>query len=127
MLTDFLRENLARPLTVADLAAHVGVSPSALTAMFATALGCSPYQYLKRLRLDQAAALLVEGELTIAQVADRVGYTSPSHFASAFREFHGMPPRRYAAAACAVVADRVTAAAPAVGTPAAEDRADGVA
>lgn len=103
----YFRENLAAPLTVADLANHVRMSPSALTALFAQATGMGPYQFLKRMRLDRAATLLIQEQLTVTEVARRVGYSSPSHFTNEFRRFFGVTPRRYAETQRDVVAMRV--------------------
>jgi AraC-like DNA-binding protein len=51
--------------------------------------------YLRGLRMDRAKRLLREEELTVAQVADAVGFSDPYHFSRVFRQHVGMPPSRY--------------------------------
>ncbi|WP_432828833.1 AraC family transcriptional regulator [Dactylosporangium sp. CA-092794] len=103
----FAKRHMAEPLTVADLAHHVGMSPSALTTVFADAVGIGPYQFLKRMRLDRASALLMEEDLNVSEVARQVGYTSLSHFINEFKRFFGTTPRGYAETQRHVVAMRV--------------------
>jgi AraC-like DNA-binding protein len=58
-------------------------------------MGRSIFQHLRELRLERAAALLCEGKMQITQIALEVGYASPSHFTSAFRETFGCCPGLY--------------------------------
>lgn len=80
---EFIRSRMAERLTVNDLADHVSMSTSAFAHLFRDTAGISPYQFIKRMRLDEARRCLVEGgEVTeVGIVARRVGgYTSLSHF-----------------------------------------------
>jgi AraC-like DNA-binding protein len=52
-------------------------------------------QYLAEWRMTLARDHLRSGELTLTQIADRTGYTSPYAFAAAFRRHHGEPPGRW--------------------------------
>lgn len=84
-------ESLDHPLTVATLAERVHMSPSALSQRFVRVTGQSPYQYLKRLRLERARHLLRSG-VPVIEVALCVGYTSPSHFSCEFKRHFGQTP-----------------------------------
>jgi len=103
----YIEEHLAEPLTVADMARHVALSPSALTARFVEATGMGPYQYAKRMRLDRARALLVADELTVSQIAREVGYSSLSYFINEFKRQFAVTPGAYAKAQRHAVAMRV--------------------
>jgi AraC-like DNA-binding protein len=91
----YVRNNLSEPLTVADMAEQVSLSPSAFAHLFRDVTGKSPYHFVKELRLDRARELLVDGELPVAVVSKQVGYASSSHFISEFRRRFGMTPRAY--------------------------------
>jgi len=91
----YMRAHLSEPLTVADLADLVSLSPSAFAHLFRDVTGRSPYQFLKELRLDRARELLVDGNLTVARISKDVGYASVSHFISEFRGRFGVTPRAY--------------------------------
>jgi AraC-like DNA-binding protein len=92
---DYVRAHLSEPLTVADMAEQVSLSPSAFAHLFRDVTGRSPYQFLKEMRLDQARELLVDGNLAVARVCKEVGYASVSHFISEFRGRFGVTPRAY--------------------------------
>jgi AraC-like DNA-binding protein len=88
--------HLAEPLTVAEVAARVNLSESAFSRRFREATGMSPYQYVKRMRLDRARALLIDRRLNVDDVSHAVGYSSTSHFIKAFRGRFGMTPGDFA-------------------------------
>lgn len=91
----FLEANVARPLELRDIAGAVHLSPVYFGRLFRTATGLTPMAYLRGLRMDRARRLLREEELTVAQVADAVGYPDPYHFSRVFRQQTGLPPSRY--------------------------------
>jgi AraC-like DNA-binding protein len=62
---------------------------------FERALGQSPMQYLTDWRLTLARDYLLAGELTLEQIGDRTGYSSPNAFAAAFRRQVGLAPGRW--------------------------------
>lgn len=92
---EYVRAHLAEPLTVADMAELVSLSPSAFARLFRDVTGRSPYQFVKEMRLDRARELLVDGHLTVARISKEVGYASVSHFISEFRGRFGVTPRAY--------------------------------
>jgi AraC-like DNA-binding protein len=92
---EYVRAHLAEPLTVADMADLVCLSPSAFAHLFRDVTGRSPYQFVKEMRLDRARELLVDGHLTVARISKEVGYASVSHFISEFRGRFGVTPRAY--------------------------------
>jgi AraC-like DNA-binding protein len=92
---EYVRGHLSEPLTVADMADLVSLSPSAFAHLFRDVTGRSPYQFLKEMRLDRARELLVDGDLTVARISKDVGYASVSHFITEFRGRFGVTPRAY--------------------------------
>jgi AraC-like DNA-binding protein len=55
-------------------------------------MGRSIFQYLRALRMERAAELLREGRMNVTEVALAVGFSSPSHFSTAFHETFGCCP-----------------------------------
>jgi len=92
-----LHHHPARPWTVASLAAQVGVSRASLARRFTELLGEPPMSFLTRWRLDLAADLLRDGDLTLDAVARRVGYGSGFALSAAFKRVHGVSPQQYRA------------------------------
>jgi AraC-like DNA-binding protein len=78
--------------TVAQLGRRVGMSRPVFAQRFRAALGVSPLRYLHALRMERAAALLCEPALGLAEVAERVGYSSEFAFNRAFKRHHRIAP-----------------------------------
>lgn len=94
-----MHSDLAQAWTVERLATRAGMSRASFAARFRDKTGTTPLEYLTRQRIAAARTLLREG-VAIADVAERVGYTSPISFARAFGRVVGTPPgafRRQAA------------------------------
>jgi AraC-like DNA-binding protein len=90
----FMRQEMHRPLTVQDLAEAVSMSESGFAHLFKAATGLSPLQFLKHMRLEYARKFLLGGS-SVGEAAERVGYTSLSHFISEFKRYFGESPRAY--------------------------------
>jgi AraC-like DNA-binding protein len=88
----WLKDNYAGPLSVARLAAEVGMSPSSFHSHFKAATAMSPLQFRTRLRLQEARRLMVAEALDAASAGFRVGYESPSQFSRDYARLFGAPP-----------------------------------
>jgi AraC-like DNA-binding protein len=84
-----------RRWTVPTLSRAIGLSRSPFAARFTELVGQSPMAYLKRWRLQVGANLLRNRAVTLASVAERVGYESAAAFSRAFTREFGMAPGRY--------------------------------
>lgn len=87
-----LLERMVSPPSLPELARAVGMNEFKLKAGFRTLFGNSAFGYLRTQRMDQARQLLAQRDLSVTEVAARVGYANPSKFASAFRKQFGLPP-----------------------------------
>lgn len=94
-----MRENIAEPLRIAEIADEVGVAVSTLRAYFAAERGCSPQARLLDLRLRLAETLLGASDLTVEVVALRAGFDSASHLRRHLRTHRGRTPSEVRAAA----------------------------
>jgi len=88
----YLRENLARGVTVAELTRRVGISPSTFQRRFHQALGRSPREELARLKLARVEELLRESDLPLARIADLSGFNYPEVMMKLFKRKMGMTP-----------------------------------
>jgi transcriptional regulator GlxA family with amidase domain len=93
-----LGEKLAEPLDLNALATSLQISPRTLNRRFKEAAGVTPSTYLTQLRIEEARALLMDTNLSMAEIGWQVGYKDPSRFAQHFRRHAGVSPRRYRAA-----------------------------
>ncbi len=90
-----LEKDYRRPPRFADLAREIATNQNKLKAVFKETFGLTMADYCLERRMREAQQLLLEATLTIAQVAERVGYEHQSSFTAAFRGHVGMSPREY--------------------------------
>ncbi|KEO76362.1 AraC family transcriptional regulator [Paenibacillus polymyxa] len=92
----FIDSNLHRSIGLQDMAEVSGCSKFHLTREFERKLGLSPGRYLTRMRLERAAALLLEpANLTLEQVAEQSGFSNANYFGKVFRKYTGMAPGEF--------------------------------
>ena len=87
--------DLTRSYGVGELARLVGLSTTALKSCFKGVYGMPPYTYLRTYRMERAAEMLRQGELSVSDIAVTVGYGSPSKFTAAFKALMGVTPSAY--------------------------------
>jgi AraC-like DNA-binding protein len=92
-----MQQHYADPLTLDDLANIGCLSRRTLTREFRKALGCSPIDYLIRVRIERAQAFLRTAELSIHEVALAVGFSDSNYFTRQFRATVGCSPRDFRA------------------------------
>lgn len=90
-----LREDLSRALPVRELARALGVTPRTLTRRFVSATGLAPARFLRRVRLETAAARLRATSESILGIAMSVGYDDDRAFRRAFTQTFGTTPARF--------------------------------
>ncbi len=94
-LLQYIYENYTLEITLTDLADYANVSVHYLCRLFKKVVGCSPMEYVRRLRITKAKELLIEGH-SIADTCKRVGYYDPSNFSRQFKAQNGVSPQQYA-------------------------------
>jgi AraC family transcriptional regulator len=92
---ELLHEPKAEPVGLARVAEAVGVDASHLARVFRREYGVSVGTYVRRLRLDRAAARLAGSSETVARIAADEGFADQSHFTRAFKRHTGVTPARY--------------------------------
>lgn len=95
---EYVESNLERAIRIADLARMSGYSAAHFHRAFRRTCGVTPLEFINHRRVRRAVEIL-QGQpaLTVAELAERVGYTSPNHFARLFRRLVGVAPARYRA------------------------------
>ena len=92
---DILNENFKNPPTLHELAANVGTNECTLKKVFKQMFSMTVFDYLNDLRMNKAARLLSDTELTISDIATELGFSSQSHFCTAFRKRNGLTPKEF--------------------------------
>ena len=89
---EILRSRLENPPSQIEQAQLVGIGHSTLSKGFRDVFDMTPFAYLTRHRMEQAESSLRQPDCTVAEVANRVGYANPAHFAAAFKRHFGITP-----------------------------------
>ncbi|MEM7718041.1 MAG: AraC family transcriptional regulator [Pseudomonadota bacterium] len=95
---DYLSTHLNEQVTIDDMADHVGMSRAVFHRRFKEATTMSPIQFVKSMRLNNAAMKIAEGK-TVSEAAWDVGYQSSSQFSREFKRMYGQSPRQWSNAA----------------------------
>lgn len=91
---EYMEDNLAETLSIERLAAVANLSPTQFKKLFKQQTGETATQYLTRLRMEKAQALLLHTDYPVQIVAELVGYTDLTAFSRRFSRYFGMPPSR---------------------------------
>lgn len=94
-IAEYMREHLASPLAVPDLARRANLSENQFVRRFSAAIGCPPYRYLVNLRYSRGAAMLEAGNNTIDEIIAAVGINDRGHFSRNFKMIYGISPAAY--------------------------------
>ena len=91
----FIHDHAMEPIQVSDVVRHVQISRRNIEIRFQNSVGRTLHAELQRVRLERAKRFLAETNIPIPQVAESVGYRTPSYFIQVFRAAHGMTPAKY--------------------------------
>lgn len=82
-------------LSVEKIAESVYLDASYIRRIFSKYMGCTIVDYLTEVRMKEARRLLEMGTLSVASVAEQVGYTDPGYFTKCFKKYYGVTPSNY--------------------------------
>jgi len=94
-LRAYIEEHIGEDLTITTLARHAHLNAKYLGELFKEATGEPLGEYIIRMRMRRSCALLADSPLKVYEIAERVGYGSPRHFATMFRAMVGLSPAEY--------------------------------
>ena len=92
---DYIKENLHRPIRVSELSALLYVCDDHLIRLFKHSIHKTPSRYIMDLRIERAMHLLSTTELSVAEIADKVGFSNSGFMTTVFKEKLHILPRDY--------------------------------
>lgn len=94
-IMEYIEQNYAQNLTLEQLAAIICVTPGHLCKLFRSRLGLSPIQYINQYRIARAKVFMSCTEMSITEIAERVGFSTIHYFCRLFKEKVKMSPTQY--------------------------------
>ena len=91
----YIEENYEKHLTNKELAALAGYHEYYLNRLFLAATGGNLHSYLLKVRLNRAAYLILNTDLSLQEIQAMVGFNSYPHFSSSFKQQFGFSPAQY--------------------------------
>jgi AraC family transcriptional regulator, arabinose operon regulatory protein len=91
----YMSDHLDESLRVPALARMASLSPAYFGALFKEQTGCSPRNYVHLLRIHRACQLLQDTQLSVKEIASRLGYLDQFHFSRQFKAFQSLSPSDY--------------------------------
>ncbi|HOJ09871.1 MAG TPA: response regulator [Clostridiales bacterium] len=94
-LKKYIHQNYSQNIVLSDVAEKYSISTCYLSRVFAEEVGCNFAQYLSKVRIEAAIDLLINTNLKIYEIAERVGYSNSEHFSRSFKKIIGKSPKTY--------------------------------
>jgi YesN/AraC family two-component response regulator len=91
----YISQNYDKSLTLTELADNFNYSPAYLSRAFKEVTGFNFVEYKNNLRINEAGKLLQQTELSVTEIAGRVGFNNLTHFGRIFKEFNKLSPLAY--------------------------------
>ncbi|OGX68692.1 MAG: DNA-binding response regulator [Paenibacillus sp. RIFOXYA1_FULL_44_5] len=91
----FIEEHLHESFSLRDAADHIHLNPSYLSSLFKEQTNLNFSEYVTRSRMQKAKELLLQTNLPITEIAEKVGYQTAKYFIKLFKEYEGSSPSFY--------------------------------
>ena len=91
----YVAEHIQQKLSVAEIAAHIGVSHNYLSQLFSETMGSSLVEYINRQRIQTAQQFLTQYDASLEHLAETVGISDPKYFCRLFKKYTGITVTEY--------------------------------
>ena len=94
-IKNYLDTHYMKPLSLKNISKALNMNPNYISHAFKAKMNISPIHYLLYRRFGEAQSLLMNTELTIAEISDLLGFSNPAHFSAMFKKHVGLSPVQY--------------------------------
>lgn len=95
MVASYIQENISKPIYLADVARHIGISEVTFSHYFRSRTGKTFPAYLNEIRIARVCRQLAETDDTVSEIAWNCGFDSMANFLKHFKKIHGCTPKQY--------------------------------
>ena len=93
----YIQNHYNETIRLEDIASQCFLTEAHFCRLFKQLTGETPIYYINKFRINKAISYLVESQLTIKEIAEKVGFYDEAYFCRCFRKYKGVPPSRYVA------------------------------
>lgn len=93
--TDFIDKNYMKDISLDDISKYCNISSYYFSKLFKQEKGENYVEYLNRVRIENAKAMLSQGDSSIKEVCYSVGFSDPNYFSRAFKKYEGVTPTEF--------------------------------
>jgi len=94
-VVEYISEHYCEKIYIDKLAEMINVSADYFTKMFNASIGKTPIEYINGLRVNEAMRLLSETEMSVAEIAEKIGFCNPNYFHKIFKQYMDVSPLAY--------------------------------
>ena len=94
-VTELVKEGLGKNFNVDTLCASVNMSRTSFYNKIKALTGIAPAEFIRNIRMQEAALMLKSQRYTVAEVSDKMGFADSKYFTDTFKKFYGVPPSIY--------------------------------
>ena len=91
----YINEHYGDDITLSELACLSGVSPQYFDRVFRERLNMRPMEYIARVKISKAKSMLLDCDMSVTQLSEILGYTSPTYFGIVFKKYEGISPSEF--------------------------------
>lgn len=91
----FISDNIERNLSISEISKSTLIPKSSLYKMFYAHLGCTVSEYINSKKVKKASELLINSEISIAEISERLGFSTQQYFSKTFKKIKGVSPLQF--------------------------------
>ena len=91
----YIQNHIEERLTLNEVAAVFGLSPNYLSVLFKKTCSVGFSEYIAQMKVSRAKSMLLEQDMKVYEVADRLGFESAFYFSKVFKKVAGVAPREF--------------------------------
>lgn len=92
---EYIKQQVYHPLSLSDVAEYLHISKSYLSVMFKNEIGENISSYINSEKIKEAKKLLLETEMSVSEISEKLGYSTSKYFIEKFSKSTGISPAKY--------------------------------
>lgn len=92
---EYINDHYCSDISLNELSDLSGVSPQYFGRLFRERLNMRPMEYIARIKVSKAKIMLLDSDISVTEISEKLGYTSPTYFGIVFRKYEGISPTEF--------------------------------